>query len=63
MTQYLRRRIRRFHANDEAATAVEYAIMLGLIIVGCIAAILGTGEVQQELWFDLADTLETVLPG
>jgi pilus assembly protein Flp/PilA len=38
-------KIRRFLANEDGPTAVEYAVMLALIIVACIAVVtsLGTG--------------------
>jgi len=32
--------IRQFLCSDDAATSVEYAVMLGLIIVICIAGIM-----------------------
>ena len=44
MTQRLSRFLCAFLRNDDGPTAVEYAVMLALIIVVCIAAIgtLGT---------------------
>lgn len=34
------RRLRRFLRNDDAATAVEYAVMLSLIAGVCIASVM-----------------------
>ena len=39
----LRRRIRFFLASEEGPTAVEYAVMLALIIMVCVVAIGGLG--------------------
>lgn len=52
--------IRKFRQDDCAATAVEYALLLGLIMVSCISAILSTGDVQDALWFNTASTLEVI---
>ena len=43
--------IRRFlFDEDEAVTAVEYAVMLALIIVVCIGAIRSLGNANDGLW-------------
>ena len=43
--------IRRFlFDEDEAVTAVEYAVMLALIIVVCIGAIRSLGNANTGLW-------------
>jgi pilus assembly protein Flp/PilA len=44
MPKGIRRAVRNFLVNEDGPTAVEYAVMLALIIVVCIAAIrvLGT---------------------
>ena len=45
--------IRRFlFDEDEAVTAVEYAVMLALIIVVCIGAIRSLGSAHNALWGD-----------
>ena len=36
--------IKRFLASEDGPTAVEYAIMLALIVMVCIAAITGLGN-------------------
>jgi pilus assembly protein Flp/PilA len=43
MTKWLAR-VRRFLQKEEGPTAVEYAVMLALIIVLCIAAISALGS-------------------
>ena len=49
-----------FLREDEAATAVEYALLLALIAAFCISAILSTGDVQKSLWFDTAASVESI---
>jgi pilus assembly protein Flp/PilA len=43
MLQSLFHSARRFLANEDGPTAVEYAVMLALIIVVCISAITALG--------------------
>jgi pilus assembly protein Flp/PilA len=43
MLQSLRRQVVHFLSNEEGPTAVEYAVMLALIIVVCITAITALG--------------------
>jgi len=51
-----------FLRDEEAATAVEYALLIALILVFCISAILSTGDVQKALWFDTADSIQIIVP-
>lgn len=50
------------YRDDDAATTVEYAILLAVIAVFSISAILATGDVQKVLWFDTADKLDVITP-
>ena len=43
-------RILAFLGDDEGATAVEYAVMLGLILVGIIATVSSVGGGSGNLW-------------
>ncbi len=49
---FLQKLCSRFLHEDKGATAVEYAILLAVIIILCIGAILNTGDVQSELFFE-----------
>lgn len=53
--------IRDFLKKEDGPTAVEYAVMLALIIVVCIAAIGTVGTNAREIFLDasLRDALET----
>lgn len=44
MAQNLRGRIRRFLISEDGPTAVEYAVMLALILVSCIAIMASMGS-------------------
>ena len=49
--------VRRFLASEDGPTAVEYAIMLALIIVVCITAITGLGSVINGKFTSLSTTV------
>jgi Flp pilus assembly pilin Flp len=49
-------------SEEQATTAVEYAVLLALILVFCIAAILSAGDVQKALWFDTASDIQIIVP-
>jgi pilus assembly protein Flp/PilA len=44
MFSHLQKCVVRFHTQEDGPTAVEYAVMLALIIVVCIAAITTLGN-------------------
>ena len=50
--------IQAFFRNDEAATAVEYAVMLAMIIMTCIAAISSFGSSTNGLWGGIDNDLD-----
>ena len=62
MIQRLSNIWRSFLCNEEAATAVEYALLIALIAIFSIGAILQTGDVQRALWFDTADDIQVIAP-
>lgn len=50
-----------FLRSEEGVTAVEYAIMLAVIIVGAIAAVLTSGNSMREAWQAIeADTQQAM---
>lgn len=51
--------VRRFVKNDEAATMVEYALMLSLIAVVCIVAVTLIGNNANGIF----NTIAGALPG
>ena len=50
----LTRRIGSFLKNEDGPTAVEYAVMLALIIVVCIAAITSLGTNANKVFSNVA---------
>jgi pilus assembly protein Flp/PilA len=49
-------KIRRFLASDDGPTAVEYAVMLGLIVTVCIAAIMAVGTSTKSAFNSAASS-------
>jgi pilus assembly protein Flp/PilA len=43
-------RVRRFLMSEDGPTAVEYAVMLGMIIVVCVSAVASFGNAQLGYW-------------
>ncbi len=52
-------RIRRFLVNEDGPTATEYAVMLALIIVVCLAAITLLGQKVQGIFNNIEAALPT----
>ncbi len=42
--------LRRFLSNDDGTTAVEYAVMLALILLVCIVGVSAFGNSQDSYW-------------
>ena len=55
--------LRNLLLDDDAATAVEYAVMLALIIVVCAGAIRTVGQTASETWGNDADKIGGALTG
>ena len=52
-------RARAFFASEDGPTATEYAVMLALIIVVCIAAITGIGNTVSSIFTNVDAGLPT----
>lgn len=52
------KQIRNFLKDEEGATAVEYGVMVALIIAVCIAAIYGIGTQVSDSFTDVKGKLE-----
>lgn len=53
----LRLKCRELLASEEGATATEYAVMLALIIIVCIAAIVVLGNKVNNTFQNMADLM------
>ena len=51
------RKLRRFLASDDGPTAVEYAVMLALIIVVCLVAIQALGTNAKTTFNNVANSI------
>ena len=56
MTRYMLR-VRRFLISEDGPTAVEYAVMLALIVVVCLAAIGTIGTNAKTTFTSVANSL------
>ncbi len=52
-------KIKRFLVSEDGPTAVEYAVMLALIIVVCLATITTLGQNANDRFQQVADQLST----
>jgi pilus assembly protein Flp/PilA len=59
--RFLTRAVLDFLQNEEGPTAVEYAVMLALIVVVCIAAITALGSNAENTFNNVA--LNTAVTG
>ncbi len=53
----LANRVRRFLVSEDGPTAVEYAVMLALIIIVCLVAISAIGTNANQTFTDVAASL------
>lgn len=51
-------KVQRFLVSEDGPTAVEYAVMLALIIIVCLTAIANIGTNANQTFQDVADKLE-----
>lgn len=58
----LRSMIRQFIRNEEAATMVEYALMLALIAIVCIAAVEIIGTSARDVFTGAGTALQNTAP-
>jgi pilus assembly protein Flp/PilA len=50
-------KLRRFAASEEGPTAVEYAVMLSLIVAICLAAVKSVGNNTKTVFTNAANSL------
>lgn len=56
-------KVQRFMKSEDGPTAVEYAIMLALIIIVCLAAIQSVGTQANSAFQDIAGDLKDARSG
>ena len=53
----LAKKVQRFLVSEDGPTAVEYAVMLALIVIVCLAAIQAIGTNANQTFQDIADNI------
>ena len=53
----LTKKLRRFLASEDGPTAVEYAVMLALIIIVCLAAVNAIGTNAKTTFQNVANSI------
>jgi pilus assembly protein Flp/PilA len=53
--------VRRFLRDDDGPTAVEYAVMLALVLMAVISAITAVGNSTQGMWQNNADRINSAV--
>lgn len=56
-------KVQRFLKSEDGPTAVEYAIMLALIVIVCLTAIQAIGTNASASFQDIADDLDAARTG
>ena len=56
-------KVQRFLKSEDGPTAVEYAIMLALIVIVCLTAIQAIGQNAADSFQDIADDLDAARTG
>ena len=56
-------KVKRFLKSEDGPTAVEYAVMLALIVIVCLTAIQAIGSNASNAFNDIATELESARSG
>lgn len=59
----LAKKVQRFLVSEDGPTAVEYAVMLALIIIVCLTAISSLGTATSDVFTDITTDLNTAGEG
>lgn len=54
--------VERFLCDEEAATAVEYSVILSLILMAVLVAVGAVGLQTAGLWGDVATSIQSAAP-
>ena len=56
-------RVQRFIESEDGPTAVEYAVMLALIVIVCLTAISSLGTAAKNAFNQVKDSVAAATPG
>lgn len=55
--------LRRIFCDERGATAVEYAVMLALILMACIGSVALVGTSTQSSWTNSSNSIQSAMTG
>jgi pilus assembly protein Flp/PilA len=58
----LAKSVRRFLVSEDGPTAVEYAVMLALIVVVCLTAISSLGQAAKNSFYQIKNSVAGAAP-
>jgi pilus assembly protein Flp/PilA len=58
----LAKSVRRFLVSEDGPTAVEYAVMLALIVVVCLTAISSLGQAAKNAFYQIKNSVAAAAP-
>ena len=61
MLDFAKRKIQTFLIDESGPTAVEYAVMLALIIAVCVASVATMGGAVSNLWVGNNDSINSAV--
>jgi pilus assembly protein Flp/PilA len=56
----LAKKVQRFLVSEDGPTAVEYAVMLALIVIVCLTAISSLGTAARDTFDEVANSVNAV---
>ena len=48
-----------FFKDEEGVTAIEYGLIAGLVVIGCVAAFTAAGGSLAGMWNTISDSLDS----
>lgn len=60
MNNFINQKIQRFLKDESGPTAVEYAVMLALIVIVCIASVTLVGQNTNTLFETSGQTIQSI---
>lgn len=58
----LAQKVQRFLVSEDGPTAVEYAVMLALIVIVCLTAISSLGTATKDTFNEVKDSINGAAP-
>lgn len=59
----LAQKLHRFLVSEDGPTAVEYAVMLALIVIVCLTAISSLGTAARDTFQNVTDSIQSTAGG